>query len=141
MWIVRTAVNLSFKGVIMHVRVFHLLDICSLVQRFILNRHIFVAIMSFCLLGVTLLHPCLQYFSPFIYKFISSNNSVTWDCYSLYSSKWSATIWDREVKTSLAQYALCQWHTQSKELADGRLDWFIRQWFAPTDGFPCEWSN
>ena len=80
MWIIRAAVNLSFKGVIMHVRVFHRLDICSLVQRFILNRHISVAIMSFCLLGVTLLHPCLQYFSLLIYKFIFSNNSVTWGC-------------------------------------------------------------
>jgi hypothetical protein len=126
MWIIRAAVNLSFKGVIMHARVFHRLDICSLVQRFILNRHIYTLQLYLFVSKVTLLHPCVQYFSLLIYKLISSNNSVTWDCYSLYSSKWSATIWDREVETSLAQYALCQWHTQSKELADGRLEWFIR---------------
>jgi len=140
MWIVRTAVNLSFKGVIMHVRVFHLLDICSLVQRFIPNRLYVGNYVFLCPWWPYFIH-VYKYFSLLIYKLISSYNSVTWDCYSLYSSKWSAAIWDREVKTSWAQYALCQWHTQSKELADGRLEWFIRQWFAPTDGFPCEWSN
>jgi len=84
MLIIRSANNLSFNIVIMYIRVLHWLDICSLVQRFILNKQLqMLVVMSFVSL-MSLFCPCSQYFFLLIYKLISSNNSITWDHYSSY---------------------------------------------------------
>ena len=84
MLIIRSTINLSFNVVIMYVRFIHWLDICSLVQRLILNKHLQMLVMMSFVSLMSLFCPCSQYFFLLIYKLISSNNSITWDHYSSY---------------------------------------------------------